>query len=179
MRLPLLRPYRMFREFDHLSDSECERHVRDAYINAPGLTARLPLLWTTFCTGAWFIGWPVSVAFLPVSSFVPIPSSTDWQIVAYLAGGAAWVAAWYLLSRDVGVFLAMRRELSRCRCRKCGQSLQGLPIQFAGSDPDPAKRFVRCTECGRRWVLLDLGLTPRDLVPFEQRVMDARVAQRR
>lgn len=179
MRLPLFRPYRMFPQFDHLSDSECEKYVRDAYINTPGLTAKVPIIAAVLATALWYIGWPIAFVTLPLASYVPMPPSAEWRLVAYIVLGVAFVSLTYFLTRDLGVYFGIRRELRRSNCRKCGQSLQGLPIHSAGADPDPAKQFVRCTECGRRWVLLDLGLSPRDLIPFEQRVVDSRVATRR
>lgn len=176
--MPLFKPYRMFPEFDHLSDTECERYVRDAHINWTSLTGRAPLIVTTLITALWFVGWPVVVATFPVvRNVVPIPSSTDLALVVYAAGGVLTTGLAYLISRDVGIYLGIRRELHRASCRKCRQSLMGLPIQSVGTEPDPSKQFVRCTECGRRWVLLDIGLTPRDLVPYEQRVISADVAR--
>lgn len=179
MRLPLLKPYRMFPEFDGMSDGECERYVRDAYINAPTLTAKVPGIVTAFTGVLWFVGVPIAAATLPLLRWVPLPTSADGQIVVYLAGGVMCVALVYLLSRDVGVYLGIKRELRRACCRKCGQSLMGVPIVTHGVDPDPAKSTVRCPECGRKYVLLDIGLTPRDLIPFEQRGVDPRVGAKR
>lgn len=180
MRLPFLRPYRMFEEFDHLSDAECDRYVRDAYINAPTFTARLPLALATIACIAWYAGWPFLVALFPgIPSQIPMPSSIGGRVILLIVTGVAFTACVYFVLRDLGVYLGIRRELRRACCRKCGQSLMGLPIHLSGVDPDPAKRFVRCTECGRKWVLLDIGITPRDLVPFEQRVTRADVAKRR
>jgi DNA-directed RNA polymerase subunit RPC12/RpoP len=179
VRLPLFKPYRMFEEFDHLPDAECERYVRDACINAPTLTARLPMATTFVSLVAWFAGWPAAAMFLPLRSYVPLPRSADWIAVLYVVGGVAFTLLAWLVSRDVGVVLGIRRELRRASCRKCGQSLLGVPVQSSGAEPDPAKQWVRCPECGRRWVLLELGLTPRDLIPFEQRVVSPDVAKRR
>jgi hypothetical protein len=53
----------------------------------------------------------------------------------------------------------------------------GLPIRVVGDDGDPSKRYVRCPECGRTHNLLEHGITPRDLVPFEQRIARADLAQ--
>jgi DNA-directed RNA polymerase subunit RPC12/RpoP len=179
VRLPFFKPYRMFDEFDHLSDAECERYVRDAYINADTLTARLPVILTVLAAMAWFGGWPAALATLAVRDYVPVPRSLEGMLVAYVGLGVLFCGLVFLVTRDAGVVLGIRRELRRALCRKCGQSLMGVPINSVGVDHDPAKQSVRCPECGRRWMLLEMGLTPRDLIPFEQRALDPSVATKR
>jgi hypothetical protein len=75
-----------------------------------------------------------------------------------------------LLARDVVLLHLLRREVHKARCPGCRQSLMGLPITFRSlGPPEPGDAKVRCPECGRQWVLFDIGLTPQDLVPWEMR----------
>ena len=113
---------------------------------------------------------------LPIGQWVPIPSSTEWQLVLLVATTVLVAGVARLIARDAALWWGIRREVRRSNCPKCGQSLTGLPIRTRGLNYDPANQFVRCTECGREFCLLDIGVTPRDLVPFEQRGVDARVA---
>lgn len=174
--MPFQRVHRHFRELDHLSDAECERYVRDAWINGPTWLGRLPFWSASSVAILWLGGWITASVLLPISNWVPIPSSLEWQI-ALLCITAIFVT-WLTrrVVRDVALWFGIRREVRRSNCPKCGQSLTGLPIRTQGLNYDPASQFVRCPECGREFCLLDIGLTPRDLVPFEQRGIDAKIA---
>ncbi|MDX2132931.1 MAG: hypothetical protein SFY69_12845 [Planctomycetota bacterium] len=185
MRLPTLKPYRMFEQFDGLSDAECARMMMDARINWPWLTVRWPMVIGLAFVVGWptligLLSWPGTAAYAPgLMKWVPLPRTAEWMIVFLVVTGVGGAGLAWALSRDAGMWLALKRTLERSSCRKCGQSLTGVPVQTIGAEPDPAKQFVRCPECGKKWVLLDIGLTPRDLVPFEQRGVPTDFARKR
>lgn len=179
MRLPGRKAYRMFPEFDALSDEECERLVADARMQWPWLTAWGPM---AACAG-FVVAWPVLVVLAWENGWgagwVPLPGSAEWLVVVLVVttvggGGLVWG-----VGRDVGVRAGLHRLLRRSCCRRCGQSLTGLVIETVGSEPDPGKQWVRCPECGKRWNLLEVGLTARDLVPFEERGVRADFGRKR
>ncbi len=153
-----------------MSDAECRMYVDRAFIHRPWLTSRVPLVLGL----AMLVAWPLLVLgvmeFVPgVHDVVPLPRSADGKAIFLVITTVLVAVAVPLLVRDLGIYLGLKDEVHRARCRKCRQSLLGVPIQTIGADPDPAKQFIRCPECGRKFVLMELGLTPRDLVPFEQR----------
>ncbi|MFZ4575367.1 MAG: hypothetical protein ACOYN0_13290 [Phycisphaerales bacterium] len=169
MRMPVFKPWRAFEEFDHLSDEECEKHVGDAWANCAPWTAKLPLLVSVVTLVLWPTAWVVAHQFLPLSSYVPIPASVTGKVILLAVTSVAAPLCAGLLTRDLVLYVLLRRELRRADCPACGQSLLGLQVQTVGLDPDPTRNSVRCTECGRVHKLMDLGLSPRDLVPLEQR----------
>ncbi|MBS0198525.1 MAG: hypothetical protein JSR77_17375 [Planctomycetes bacterium] len=169
MRLPAIKVYRAFRAFDHMPDGDCERYVRRVRANAGAAHAVGPLVAAFVIALAWFIGWPFAATVLPLSRYIPLPDSAEMQFILLVATGALAVGVGSLIIRDGLMYEALRRELARTDCRKCGQSLLGVPISRIGVDPDPAKSFIKCPECGRKFCLLDIGLAPHDLVPLEQR----------
>lgn len=179
MRVPFSKPWRAFPEFDGVPDGDCRRYVADACVNQPWLTARWPVLLAGLVLILWPAGWMLADEFLPVRRYVPLPRPGDGLWVWYVATTVLAAALSGLVMRDFGVYLALKRELRRVHCRKCDQSLLGVPLQRVGVDPDPMNQFIRCPECGRKYRLLELGLTPRELVPYEQRVVDPRVGQKR
>lgn len=179
MRLPFSKPWRAFAEFDGVPDGDCRRYVADACVNQPWLTARLPLLCAGLALIAWPAAWILADEFLPVRKFVPLPGRGDGLLVWYVVTTVLVAAGAGLVLRDLGVYFALKRELRRVECPKCGQNLMGVPLQRIGVDPDPMNQFIRCPECGKKYVLMELGLTPRDLVPYEQRVVDARVGRKK
>ncbi len=172
MRLPRSRVYRAFKELDPLSNSECEGLVVRAEVNHPSLLVLTPLVVMYIALALWPVAWVVAALLLPLRKYVPLlPATLGAQIVLLVVTTAVAAALAYLLTRDACRYLGLRRELRRCHCPRCDQPLVGLPIKTTGDDGDPAKRFVRCPECGRRHNLLELGLTPRDLIPYEQRAV--------
>lgn len=180
MRLPFSKPYRAFPEFDSMSDEECRQYVHRAFIHRPWLTTRLPLLLGALTLVAWPIFVLLMMEFVPeVYSYVPLPTSADGKAIFLVITTVVMAVAVPLLVRDLGVYLGLKDEVNRARCRKCKQSLLGVPLQSIGAEPDPAKQFIRCPECGRKFVLMELGLTPRDLVPFEQRGVPPDFAKKR
>lgn len=169
MRLPFSKPYRAFSEFDSFSEEECRRYARELRIHRPFLVVVMPRLATVLVAIAWTIGWPLAVDHLPVNRFIPLPESHDGRLLMLLISTIIAAAFAGFLLRDIFLWLGFREEVRGASCPKCRQSLLGVPVQSIGTEPDPAKRFVRCPECGRKFVLLDIGITPRDLIPFEQR----------
>jgi len=169
MRIPFSKPWRAFEAFDGLSDEECRAHLDWAKVRHPGLTYGLPRV-TGLMT---LLLWPgVAIMIASTKSLSPlVPSSTEVAAFCLLVGAAVFPALGYLVARDTGLYLALRRELRSVICPHCEQSLLGLPIQRIGEEPDPGKQFVRCPECGKKHSLLELGVTPRELVPFEQRTV--------
>jgi hypothetical protein len=169
LRIPVFKPWRAFEEFDHLSDEECEKHVGDAWANSSPWMARIPYGALIVLLLAWPSGWVLAYEFFSVTKYVPLPRSFEARVVL-LAVSTVVVAFFGMFAvRDLALYVLLRKELRRADCPKCGQSLRGLPVQSVGIVPDPTKNTVRCTECGRVHALMDLGLTPRDLVPLEQR----------
>ncbi len=172
MRVPFTKPYRAFAEFDALPDEECERLMIHVRARAPATLTIIPLALTVLVA----IGWPVGVIVwthldpraphwlrMPAPMYRPLWFGITTIVLA---------AAAYLTSRDWALYAALRREVHRARCSRCGYALLGVPIEDRGfQDRDPSMMFVRCPECGRKASLLDLGLTARDLIPFEFRVV--------
>lgn len=171
MYIPFRKIYRAFDELKHLSDEECEVHLRRVRLRE----TRLHLLpWGAVVLGvaiglgvvALLVHSQMGLRSITVSDilgnpyvFVGVPAIT--LLVGLLTG---------LLVRDLVLLRLLRDEIHKARCPRCRQSLMGLPIQSrALGPPEPGDAVVRCTECGRKWVLFDIGLTPRDLIPWEMR----------
>jgi len=166
MRVPFSKPYRALPEFEGVSREQCERALARAksstrsrpwrsaaavVLGTLGTLVGVEMLWAMSGVAGWSLGRALN---------------EPWALVLGAAGG---LLAWALV-RDREIASAMSRELARLRCRRCKQSLLGLPVHSRNiGAPDPADAWTRCPECGRVHKLLDLGLTPRDLIPFEQR----------
>jgi DNA-directed RNA polymerase subunit RPC12/RpoP len=179
MRLPFTKVYRAFSEFDSLSDEDCERYVRHVRIYQRGLYQLVPVFTTLTLAISWPVGWVILSWYFPVQQWVPMPDSHDGRLILLVVTSVLVPAMTGLLLRDLALWLGVRDEVNRARCPKCKQSLLGVPVQEVGVGDDPAKRFIRCPECGRKYNLLDIGITPRDLIPFEQRAVDPNFAQKR
>jgi hypothetical protein len=169
MRLPRAKPWRAFEAFDHIPEEECLRLVRQMIANLPRWVGLLPWL-----AGALaFIGVPVALVVLAqlpsTTGWIPSLGSTQADGIALVILGVLSTALAALATRDVIILVGLRRMLRKASCPKCGYSLVGVKLTTRGVDPDPAKTEVKCPECGRRWVLLDIGLTPRDLISWEER----------
>ncbi len=171
MRIPLVKPWRAFEEFDDLSDAECHRHVADAIINYPWL-GRVPVLLGLFTLLAWPIMWAVLADLGAIPRWIPAAKSAEWIGIQLITTTLLVPAAIYWITRDLGIYIALRLSLRRGCCPKCGQSLAGIPIHGASLEPNPANHWVRCPECGKKIMLLEHGITPRDLVPLELRRAD-------
>lgn len=179
MRIPLFKPWRAFRELDAFSEEECEKFVGDAWANCRSFESALPLVSGPII----FVLFPAAILsglrFPSIARWIYVPESLKTSILLLVALSVFAGCAGSLLTRDVVLYVILKRELRRANCPKCGQSLRGLPVQSIGEIPDPAKNFVRCAECGRVHHLLDLGLAPRDLVPLENRRVPADFARKR
>lgn len=177
MRLPLTKVYRAFPEFDGVGTEQCERLVRRVRANGHWLLLLTPI-GAIVAAVAWIAGLLALVGAFerqPAGRFLADPSTV---LVVGIVGATLFGAVGFLLVRDYALLLAMRREIQQIRCRKCKQSMLGLPIHTNTiGKPTPGDAWVRCPECGSKWNLLAIGLTPRDLIPYEQREVDERVAQ--
>lgn len=170
--------YRAFRQFDHLSDEEGDRLIRLFWLTTDWYWIVAPML---ACIGMFLIlaamaGW-VSVRWLgyDYAEYEEALVITGSALVCGIAGGGI---AW-LIARDIVTVLGLRRQLNRASCR-CGQSLIGLPIRSVTlGPPEPGDARVRCPECGRVIILTESGLTPRDLIPWEQRTVPKELGQHR
>jgi hypothetical protein len=179
MRLPFTKVYRAFPEFDSLPDEECERYVRHVRVHQRWQFQLIPLLTTLVLAVAWPVTWVVLSHYYPIHHWVPLPATEEARIIVLAVTSVLVPAMVGLLLRDLALWLGVRDEVNRARCPKCRQSLLGVPVQEIGMGNDPAKRFIRCPECGRKYNLLDIGITPRDLVPFEQRAVAPDFAKKR
>jgi hypothetical protein len=172
MGLPGVKVYRAFEELDALTDSECGSVINRAEINHPTLLLRVPWVCMIAAGVVWPLAWVAAEWLLPLNKYIPLlPSTLGGRVVLLVVSTVVVAALVLLVAQDACLYVGLRRELRRCHCPKCRQPLVGLPIKSTGDDNDPAKRYVRCPECGRRHNLLDMGLTPRDLIPYEQRVV--------
>jgi len=178
MRLPFTKVYRAFSEFDSLSDEECERYVRHVRSQRRWQYELLPLITTLVLMLVWPVGWVVLTDEFP-GQRLPIPDSHDGRVILLGATTVLFPALVGLTLRDFALWWGVRDEVNRARCPKCLQSLLGVPVQEIGLGGDLAKRFIRCPECGRKYMLLDIGITPRDLIPFEQRAVSPDFATKR
>lgn len=179
MRVPSRKIWRAFEEFDHLTDEECRKHVGDAWANATSLQSWIPIMVAAAATLLWPAALIGASLYPGTTRWVPVLPSMASTVIVLAASSGLVGGLTLLITRDIVLYYLLRRELRRADCPKCGQSLRGLRIQSVGSIPDPAKNFVRCTECGRTHNLLELGIAPRDLVPLEQRYVPENLAARR
>jgi hypothetical protein len=179
MRLPFTKVYRAFAEFDALSDEECERYVRHVRAHGPWQYQLLPLITTLVLVFSWPVGWWVLSDQIRMDGWLLVPDSHDGRVILLAVTTVFVPAMTGLLLRDLALWWGVKDEVNRARCPKCRQSLLGVPVQEVGLGGDPAKRFIRCPECGRSYMLLDIGITPRDLIPFEQRAVAPDFATKR
>lgn len=98
-----------------------------------------------------------------------------WDVVLYMCLPIATASIGYAMSRRVVEVALLRREMTGPVCPKCKSSLIGLRVESRGAEPDPAQNRVRCPECGKNWRMLDIGLTPRDLMPHDWNIEGAGV----
>ena len=179
MRIPRFRVYRAFEELDHLDNYSCEGLVRKAEINHTGLVVTVPRFAAACSLLIWPAGWITAAALTGPWAWLAVVGGPVTHSALLIVSDAAAACVVFLLARDACLYFGLRRELRRTCCPRCSQPLVGLPIRAAGDDNDPAKRFVICTECGKRHMLLELGLTPLDLTPYEVRGVAPNPAARR
>lgn len=181
MRLPFFKVYRAFHELDYLPDAECQRVVRLARTKRSAWLEGAPWLLALLSVLAWPLAWVWVVqefGLARVGRFVPIPTEEEVAFILLAITTVLFAAFVRFVARDLLLWHALRDEIDQARCPKCKQSLLGVRIQYVGLDVGiPGKSFVRCPECGRNHNLLELGLTPRDLIPYELREMRPDVGQ--
>ena len=169
MRIPLRKIYRAFPEFDRFSDDRCEQYMRRVratssmyrwLVGIGGLTA-MPVAFAAYLFLA-----------LPLQSMIPsatmrrfdamwlgVASFGDVVVASPAIGAMLLALGLTALARDTALRLALRKNIDRAVCPRCGQSLLGLPI--AGEQENPS---VRCPECGTEHVLARIGLSPADVM---------------
>ena len=179
MRLPTLKVYRAFSAFDDVPDEECERYVRRVRANCTSGEALAPCIIAALAGVLWLAGWPLAIFWLNAERYVPMPARGEARLIFLLITAVLAAALAGLLVRDAVLYLGLRRELARTNCRKCGFSLRGVPVSTIGTEPDPAKTFVRCPECGRKYCLLDIGVAAHELSPFASKDQYHAAGQRR
>lgn len=171
MRLVVGRIYRAFRELDRFSDEECRRYVRRASKGwSKGWMALFPV-GALLGAAAWAAGF--AALFIRVfrpSWPIELNAEGTLFVLGIAVGSVLFAALGVLLARDLMLWIGLRRVIHAARCPKCRYTLMGLPIDYVGlPPPKPGDARVRCPECGKLVVLLDHGLTPLDLIPWEQR----------
>ncbi len=157
-------PWRAIPELDGLGNDDGARMLRRAYMRAAVIWKILPpmVLVLSGFGALTAISW-ASRRFGNVEIFHdPVYVSALYICIPTGVMSLAYV----LVRRTIEVAL-LRREMTGPVCPKCKSSLIGLRIETRGAEPDPAQNRVRCPECGRIWRMLDIGLTPRDLMPRE------------
>ncbi|MBX3408782.1 MAG: hypothetical protein KF859_02715 [Phycisphaeraceae bacterium] len=160
--------YRAYRELDMFSEGECRALMQRVRENASatfmivpaviGALVYLPLSYAIisgYAMDLWMRYYPLEV----------LPYTLALSVVL---GAVVITVLLMILTREVQYWFAVGRELRRKLCRKCGQTLIGLPLEIMGDTPDPNRVYVRCAECGYRANLLELGLTRRDLIPADE-----------
>ncbi len=182
MRIPFTRPYRAFEEFDGVSTEECERHLR----RVVGSIGWLPCA----MLGTGVLGGALAIAILAFvyetsprwrQQIIDSESSQTVALVVAVAFVLFALSLSMLLTRDYAIYRGIHREIHRARCPKCRQSLLGVPVRapHSAGKPTPGDAWVRCPECGKRYNLMEIGLTPRDLIPFEFREASPDIATKR
>lgn len=171
MPLSVRKVYRAFPELEHLSDEECRRYVRKVRADGGYIAFVYPVVgvlaaaaWLTLLI--WTVGRAGYLGRLSLDDPQPL------MVVSALAvgGSVLFGSVAGLICRDQLLLRRIKRELCRARCTRCKHPLLGLPIRYTGlGPPEPGEARVRCPECGKEIILLEAGLTPRDLIPFEHR----------
>lgn len=164
MRIPHRKVYRAFREFDRMTDEECERYLvglrrqgRMTRQPKAAFVLALPLVSVPACVGfGWAMSGPLRNTWVWLDRFVLVEDVSlatilIGLILAVLAGGIPSMIA--LLVRDRIITRVLEKQVSLAACADCRQSLIGLPL--GGTDDRPT---VRCPECGVAWELRSLGL---------------------
>ncbi len=182
MRIPFTKAYRAFEEFDGVSTEQCERHLR----RVAGSMSWLPLVMMAagVLAGGAAVGVLVFLYHTSPGWRAPIEQDESAQTLALVVAVAfvVFVAAiGALLVRDYAIYRGIHREIHKARCPKCKQSLLGVPVRAPHSAglPTPGDAWVRCPECGKRHDLMQIGLTPRDLIPLEFREASPDLATKR
>jgi len=175
---PFANPWKGEPEFEGIPESLCRGALQQAVESRPHLAtmgsllgfvlggcASIPLSWFSW---RWWSSLPddfqekYTLAFASVALLV----------------GLGVVRAGVAIGTDLGKARALRAWLGRCRCPKCRYQLMGIPIRHNGLGvPQPGTAVIRCPECGFRGNLLELGLTPNELIPFRERVVPSNIGE--
>lgn len=176
MRIPGRKIYRAFPELDRFTDEQCVNFLRVISLRRWWMRFVASVVWVvTFIVLMFVYFWIVDPllnnGWLDRLDQVVLFQMPGWGaitsadlLVTVVNVGLFFVLPTFvaILTRDRMLSRALGRHILGARCPGCKQSLIGLPI-----DPDEAGNGprTRCPECGRMWVLRDLGLTPADLRP--------------
>jgi hypothetical protein len=165
LRIPRKSLYRAFRELDPFTDEQCERFVQRVRVagtypyvvclailvtSIPALIAVCAILARADALQRFFSAQldPVTADVLMIACWIIFPVG-----VPLLLG---------LVVRDIVVRVYLRRairvRIARVRCVGCKYLLIGQRV---------TRNIVSCPECGAQAHLMDLGLTPQDLVSPE------------
>ena len=156
MRIPLSNVCRAFPELDKFSDAQCRAYVR-AVKQSRRRQSRLIALVSVVVVFAAII--PIGGIFGLLLSALPLDSSSEaaFSLVfaTFMLFSFGLPAVFGLWIRDHWLRRAIAKHLKSSRCPSCQYQLLGLPI---------ADGCVRCPECGDTLRLVDLGLTPEQLM---------------
>ena len=170
MRLPFSRIYRGFPELDKFSDEECCAYIararakhkpslRVAMACAVPVSTAVSLIVLTLMIAA--AGWVRAMQPSTLRNKLEVAFDLATPIVVIPVG-----AVIILLMYDFWLRWAIRKDLIRAVCPRCGYSLLGLNVVDAS---------VVCPECGDAIRLTNIGLTPADVlaeqtsVPFAKK----------
>lgn len=170
MRLPFVKVYRAFPELDPIPDEDCERMVFNIRLNHTGWLVIFPRVVAALACIGFVIAAIIYAPTLVSKGLLPGFATGSWWPIVLGVSTVLVTAAAYFSARDLTLWWGIRGAVLEAACPKCKSSLLGLRVQDSGVDPGvPGKSHVRCPECGTRHNLLEIGLTPRDLVPWEMR----------
>lgn len=176
MWTPFAQPWKGEPEFEGVPEALCRRALRDAVEARPHLVAAGSLV--GLLVGglvAVVIAWRARQWW---NSF-PLDQQGQYEVlfsaIMFLMGlGLASVGV--AVGRDIAKGRALRAMLDRCRCPSCRYQFMGIPVWHNGMGvPQPGTASIRCPECGFQGNLLEMGLTPNELIPFQQRVVPPNV----
>lgn len=165
-------------EFEGVPEPYCRRALLDAvaarpaYVNIAAVlgllvagAAALSLAWLA---RTWWQSQPLNFQ----SAYDPYFTAICFVLGLILTRIGAAVGA------DLGKRRALLVSIERCRCPKCSYPLMGLPIWHNGlGAPVPGTATIRCPECGFLGNLLEMGLTPNELIPYQERTVPSNVGE--
>lgn len=155
VRFHPLKFYRAYPELDGYSDEECQRMVWQAIARREDAIWIIPLAGAVvaFLIAGSMAGTLLSVlGSIAVSGgFSAMASSLGSVVVISLIPA---VIAWVFTRRTL-IIRSIRNNMNRAKCPYCWFSLVGLTAR---------EGEVRCPECGETSSLIELRLTPDDLI---------------
>lgn len=144
--------------------------LRRAYMRAAAVWKILP---PTVLLGVGFGSMAALIWADETFSTTALFRSTLYVASMYVCVPTVTMSVAYGMIRRIIEVMLLRREMTGPVCPKCKSSLIGLRVESRGAEPDPAQNRVRCPECGVNWRMLDIGLTPRDLMPHDWNIEGA------